>query len=93
MATFEGQSFWGIKYQTLLIISQGLGYMASKFYGIKFISELKQTGTLENQCRADWGCLVVFAAFCHGAGALGNGMPVWQWFYAWLYVGDYFQLC
>ena len=44
VATFEGQSFWGIKYQTLLIISQGLGYMASKFYGIKFISELKRMG-------------------------------------------------
>ena len=44
IATFEGIAFWGISYQSLLIISQGLGYMMSKFYGIKFISELKEKG-------------------------------------------------
>lgn len=44
VATFEGISFWGVKYQILLIISQGLGYMFSKFYGIKFIAELKRVG-------------------------------------------------
>ncbi|PWU04944.1 MAG: hypothetical protein C5B52_00430 [Bacteroidetes bacterium] len=42
VATFEGIRFWGIPYQTLLIISQVIGYMASKFYGIKFIAELKR---------------------------------------------------
>ncbi|MES1219451.1 MAG: DUF5690 family protein, partial [Bacteroidota bacterium] len=36
--------FWGISYQTLLIISQVVGYMLSKFYGIKFIAELKRLG-------------------------------------------------
>jgi len=44
VATFEGISFWGIPYQTLLIISQVIGYMLSKFYGIKFIAELKRLG-------------------------------------------------
>lgn len=44
VATFDGLGFWGVKYQVLLIISQGLGYMCSKFYGIKFISELKRAG-------------------------------------------------
>jgi MFS family permease len=44
VATFEGTRFWGVSYQTLLIISQGVGYMLSKFYGIKFISELKRLG-------------------------------------------------
>ena len=44
VATFEGISFWGISYQTLLIISQVVGYMLSKFYGIKFIAELKRLG-------------------------------------------------
>ena len=44
VATFEGISFWGISYQTLLIISQVIGYMLSKFYGIKFIAELKRLG-------------------------------------------------
>ncbi|MGZ8509293.1 MAG: DUF5690 family protein [Chitinophagaceae bacterium] len=44
VATFEGISFLGISYQTLLIISQVIGYMLSKFYGIKFIAELKRLG-------------------------------------------------
>lgn len=44
VATFEGVSFLGIRYQELLIISQGLGYMISKFFGIKFIAELKRSG-------------------------------------------------
>ena len=44
VATFEGIKFWGISYQTLLIISQVTGYMLSKFYGIKFIAELKTLG-------------------------------------------------
>ena len=44
VATFEGIAYWGIKYQELLIICQGLGYMLSKFYGIRFIAELKRYG-------------------------------------------------
>jgi MFS family permease len=41
IATFETISYWGIDYKILLIISQVLGYMLSKFIGIKIISELK----------------------------------------------------
>src|SRR5215510_14882639 len=44
VATFDGLKFWGVSYQTLLIISQVVGYMLSKFYGIKFIAELKKIG-------------------------------------------------
>lgn len=64
VATFDGQSFWGIKYQTLLIISQGLGYMASKFYGIRFISELKRLGRWKTSAvliGLAWLCLLLFA--------------------------------
>ncbi|MBO9200299.1 MULTISPECIES: DUF5690 family protein [Niastella] len=64
VATFEGLSFWGIKYQTLLIISQGLGYMASKFYGIKFISELKRLGRWKTSALLigiAWLCMLLFA--------------------------------
>lgn len=43
-AAFEGISYWGISYQTLLIISQVIGYMLSKFYGIRFIAELGRLG-------------------------------------------------
>lgn len=40
VATFEGLELWGVDYKILLIISQVLGYMLSKFIGIKVISEL-----------------------------------------------------
>lgn len=43
-ATFTGVSFWGVSYQTWLIISQVIGYMLSKFAGIRFIAELKRNG-------------------------------------------------
>lgn len=43
-ATFSGISFWGVSYQTWLIISQVIGYMLSKFAGIRFIAELKRNG-------------------------------------------------
>jgi len=37
-------SFLGVDFKNLLVISQVLGYTASKFYGIKFIAELKNVG-------------------------------------------------
>ncbi|MBL7697531.1 MAG: hypothetical protein JNK79_05215 [Chitinophagaceae bacterium] len=42
VATFDGLEYWRIPYQSLLIIAQGIGYMLSKFYGIKFIAELSR---------------------------------------------------
>ncbi len=54
VATFEGISFLGVSYQTLLIISQVIGYMLSKFYGIKFIAELKRS------CR--WKKIIILIA-------------------------------
>lgn len=63
VATFEGVSFWGVKYQVLLIISQGLGYMFSKFYGIKFIAELKRVGRWKTSAilvGTAWLSLLVF---------------------------------
>jgi len=43
-ATFDGESFLGLDLKVWLILAQTLGYMASKFYGIKMISELKDKG-------------------------------------------------
>lgn len=43
-ATFEGLVFAGVTYKVWLVVAQVLGYMASKFYGIRFISELKMEG-------------------------------------------------
>lgn len=44
VATFDGITIAGYSYKTLLVISQMLGYMLAKFYGIKYISELKRHG-------------------------------------------------
>ncbi|WP_053004265.1 DUF5690 family protein [Flavobacterium sp. ABG] len=41
VATFEGLEVFHIDYKILLIIAQVLGYVLSKFIGIKVISELK----------------------------------------------------
>ncbi len=44
VATFDGIEVAGYSYKTVLVISQMLGYLLAKFYGIKYISELKRTG-------------------------------------------------
>jgi MFS family permease len=64
VATFDGVKFWGITYQTLLIISQVIGYMLSKFCGIKFIAELNHLGrfrTALTLVAVSWVCLLIFA--------------------------------
>ncbi len=40
----DAPSVFGIHYKDALVISQVLGYMFSKFYGIKFIAELQKFG-------------------------------------------------
>lgn len=44
VATFDGFTIGGYSYKTVLVICQMLGYLLAKFYGIKFISELKRNG-------------------------------------------------
>ncbi len=44
VCSFEGMRYAGISYKVWLVISQVLGYASSKFYGIRFISELKKIG-------------------------------------------------
>jgi MFS family permease len=64
VAGFAGIQFGGISYQTLLIISQVIGYMLSKFYGIKFIAELKRLDRWKTTALLvgiAWACLLVFA--------------------------------
>jgi MFS family permease len=64
VATFNGLQFWGVSYQTLLIISQVIGYMLSKFYGIRFISELQRHGrwrTSVLMVGTAWISLLLFA--------------------------------
>ncbi len=40
-ASYEGYRLWGIDYKILLVMVQIIGYMLSKFIGIKVISEMK----------------------------------------------------
>ena len=40
VATYEGLQLWGVDYKVWMVISQVLGYMLSKFIGIKVVSEL-----------------------------------------------------
>lgn len=41
---FEDMTVWGLGYKEMLVIIQAIGYLSSKFFGIKFISELKRIG-------------------------------------------------
>lgn len=54
----------GIHYKDALVISQVLGYMMSKFYGIRFISELKKMGrgrVILILVAISWAALLLFA--------------------------------
>ncbi|HEY1023624.1 MAG TPA: DUF5690 family protein [Sphingobacteriaceae bacterium] len=44
VGTFDGITIGGYSYKTIMVISQVLGYMLAKFYGVKYISELQRTG-------------------------------------------------
>jgi len=44
VAAYEGYTILGLDYKIVLVITQVLGYMSSKFYGIRFISEMKRVG-------------------------------------------------
>ncbi len=54
VAKFEGLELWGIDYKVILIISQVAGYAISKFFGIKFISQLRP----EHRAFYIIGCIV-----------------------------------
>lgn len=40
-ATFDNLQLWGYSYKVIVVVTQVLGYLTSKFIGIKIISELK----------------------------------------------------
>lgn len=57
-------NFAGISYPTLLIISQVIGYMLSKFYGVKLIAELKKTSRWKTALllvNVSWAALFLLA--------------------------------
>lgn len=55
---------FGVAYKSCLVISQVLGYMLSKFYGVKFIAELKRYGRgkmILSLAGISWLALLLFA--------------------------------
>lgn len=80
VGSFDGApKILGMEYKDALVIAQVLGYMLSKFYGIKFIAELKRFGRgklLLLLVGISWAALLCFAVvpppyniiflFCNG---------------------------
>ena len=63
-ATFEGQHYLHVDYKVWLVIFQVIGYTASKFYGIRFISGLdgsKRGKTILMLVGISWLALLFFA--------------------------------
>ena len=63
-AGFEGINFLHIDYKVWLVTVQVLGYMLSKFYGIRFISAMKgekRAATIVKLISSAWLSLLLFA--------------------------------
>ena len=43
VATYEGLAYWGVDFKILMVTFQVIGYLISKFAGIKVVSEMKST--------------------------------------------------
>jgi Family of unknown function (DUF5690) len=62
--TFEGETLWGFDFKIVLVIAQVLGYMLSKFIGIKVISEMspkKRPLSILVLIGFSWLALLIFA--------------------------------
>jgi len=62
-AAFDGMTLWGIDYKIVLIVAQVLGYMLSKFLGIKLVSEMTPTRRIAAilvLMGISWGSLLLF---------------------------------
>lgn len=82
VGTFEGEIFLGFDLKVWLILAQTLGYMASKFFGIKVISELKEKGRawlIVSLILVSWLALLGFALLPAPLNILSflvNGFPL-----------------
>ncbi|HSC53440.1 MAG TPA: DUF5690 family protein [Phnomibacter sp.] len=82
VGTFAHQEYWGVGYKTLIVVSQVLGYLAAKFYGIKFIAELKRQHRWKiilALCGLGWLAWLLFAftpAPWNIVFAAANGFPL-----------------
>lgn len=82
VAIFAGEEFLGFDYKVWLILAQTLGYMASKFFGIKMISELSSKGRawlIVGLISISWLALLGFALLPAALGLICffiNGFPL-----------------
>lgn len=82
VATFDGLFIAGYHYKTILVICQMLGYLAAKFYGIKYIAELKRTGrgklilTLTGVAWLSWLCFALVPLPYNIVFLFINGFPL-----------------
>ncbi|HLI93854.1 MAG TPA: DUF5690 family protein, partial [Puia sp.] len=62
-ASYDGVRFLGISYKVVLVIAQVLGYMLSKFYGIRFIAGMqpaRRAGFIVRLVLTAWVALLLF---------------------------------
>jgi hypothetical protein len=62
-ASYGNLTLFGISYKVVLVISQVIGYMLSKFYGIRFIATMlpqKRAITIIKLIGIAWGSLLLF---------------------------------
>lgn len=82
VCTFDGLYFAGLHYKTILVVSQMIGYLMAKFYGIKFISELQRLGRykiillLVGIAWAAWLCFALVPAPWNAVFLFINGFPL-----------------
>jgi len=63
-ASYEGLSVFHVSYKVAMVIAQVLGYMVSKFYGIRFIAGMrpeKRAGYIIILILVSWAALLLFA--------------------------------
>ena len=90
---YEGLSLWDIDYKIVLITTQVLGYMLSKFMGIKWVSEMtpnRRMGSILWLIGMAWASLLLFGLLPHPYNFIllfFNGLPlgmIWGIVFAFL---------
>lgn len=82
VCTFDGLRFAGLNYKTILVLSQMIGYLMAKFYGIRFISEMQRLGRyriillLTGIAWAAWLCFALVPAPWNAVFLFINGFPL-----------------
>ena len=94
VCTFDGMTFGPIAYKTALVISQMLGYLLAKFYGIRFISGMQKVNrykiifVLTGIAWAAWLLFAVVPAPYNVLFLFMNGFPLGM---LWGVVFSYFE--